>query len=117
MWLLWFYCFGGKTTMSEFDPETAKIMRDALAEVCSHIPEQSPDARAFVASKILECANRGEKTYDGPSQAGRRAVIERFGTVNAVRARPDDDNLGAQCNPNPRSEWPFKEGKKPWRAF
>jgi hypothetical protein len=100
--LLRFYCFGGKTTMSQFDPEIVKIMRAALAEVCSHIPEQSPDARAFVASKILESANRGEETYEGLLQVGRRAVIERFGTVNVLRARPDDDNQGAQGNPKPR---------------
>ena len=27
--------------------------------------KHSTDARAFIASKILECANQGERTYDG----------------------------------------------------
>jgi hypothetical protein len=85
-----FIFFGGETTMSRFSIETVAVMRRALAEVCSHIPERSPDARAFIASKILECAYQGEKTYDGLLQAGRRAVIERFGTVNAVRAYSDE---------------------------
>jgi hypothetical protein len=75
--------------MSQFSAETVKAMRAALAEICSHVPDKSPDARAFVAAKILECARQGEKTYDGLLQAGRRAVIERFGTVNVVRAGSD----------------------------
>jgi len=77
-------------TMSQFSTETVAAMRAALAEVCSHIPEQSTDARVFIASKILECAYQGEKTYDALLHAGRRAVIERFGTVNVVRARSDE---------------------------
>ena len=72
--------------MSRFNPLTLAAMRAALAEVCSHIPHHSPDARAFVASKILESAYHGEKTYDGLLQAGRRAVIERFGSVNVVES-------------------------------
>ena len=80
----------GKKTMSRFETETLAAARAALAEICSHIPERSADARAFIASKILESAYRGEKTYDGLLQAGRRAVIERFGTVNAVRAHSDE---------------------------
>jgi hypothetical protein len=70
--------------MRQFSTETVAAMRAALDEVCSHIPRHSTDARAFVASKILECASRGEETYIGLLEAGRRAVIERFGNVSVI---------------------------------
>jgi hypothetical protein len=72
--------------MSQFNAETVAAMRTALAEVCSHIPQHSTDARAFIASKIVECACQGERTYDGLLRAGRRAVIERFGNASVVRS-------------------------------
>jgi hypothetical protein len=72
--------------MSQFSTETVRSMRNALAEVCSHIPQGSTDVRTFVASRILERASQGEETYDGLLKAGRRAVIERFGNVSAVRS-------------------------------
>ena len=73
--------------MSQFSTETVAVMRDALAGVCSHIPERSPDARTLIASKSWNALIRRE---NGLLQAGRRAVIERFGTVNAVRAHSDE---------------------------
>ena len=71
--------------MKKFDSDTVMAMRSVLEEVCSHIPSESTSARTFVASRILECANRGEQTHGSLLDAGRRAVIEQFGSVNAVR--------------------------------
>jgi hypothetical protein len=50
-------------------------------------PEETaePAARTFVAAKILECASSGNQTRDLLVDAGRRAVIEHFGTFDAVR--------------------------------
>jgi hypothetical protein len=93
-----FTVFDGKN-MSQFSAETVRAMRAALAEVCRHIPMHSADTRAFIASKILECAFQGEKTYDGLLQAGRRAVIARFGTVSAVRVARSDDGLRGGFQP------------------
>ena len=67
--------------MEKFDAETVKAMRTALEEVCRHIPAASVDAKSFVASRILECAKRGERTHKGLLAAGRRAVIDQFGTL------------------------------------
>ena len=62
--------------MSKFDADTVAAMRSALQEVCSHLPARSTAARTFVASRILECASKGNQTHDLLLDAGRRAVIE-----------------------------------------
>ena len=72
--------------MNQFGSETITKMRTVLEEVCSHIPQTQTSARTFVASQILECASSGEETYDGLLAAGRRAVIDQFGSVDAVRS-------------------------------
>jgi hypothetical protein len=71
--------------MRQFEQKTISAMRTVFEEVCSHIPSNSTSARTFVASRILECASGGEQTYDGLLAAGRRAVIEQFGTLNSLR--------------------------------
>jgi hypothetical protein len=71
--------------MNKFDPETVVAMRAALDEVCSHIPAHSTSARTFVASRILECAGRGETTFEALRTAGRRAVLDRFASVDVAR--------------------------------
>jgi hypothetical protein len=71
--------------MNRFDPETVAAMRSVLDEVCSHIPSGSTEARTFVAAKLLECASQGHHTHDLLLNAGRRAVIDQFGNVDAVR--------------------------------
>ena len=71
--------------VNRFDAETVADMRSVLEEVCSHIPSRSIEARTFVAAKILECASNGNQTHDLLLDAGRRAVIDQFGNVDAVR--------------------------------
>ena len=72
--------------MNKFDNKTIAAMRSVLDEVCSHIPSNASSARTFVASRILECASKGEETYDGLLAAGRRAVIDQFGNADVLRA-------------------------------
>lgn len=62
--------------MNKFDSKTTAEMRTVLEEVCSHIPSNSTSAPTFIASRILECASKGEETYDGLLAAGRRAVLD-----------------------------------------
>ena len=62
--------------MKKFDAATVVAMRSALQEVCSHLPAKSTAARTFVASRILECASKGNQTHDLLLDAGRCAVIE-----------------------------------------
>ncbi len=72
--------------MNQFDSKTIGTMKSVLEEVCSHIPPNSDSARSFIAAQILKCASSGEETYEGLLAAGRRAVIDQFGTVGAVRS-------------------------------
>jgi len=71
--------------MQQFEPKLISAMRTVFDEVCSHIPSTS--ARTFVAARILECASSGEETYEGLLAAGRRAVIDQFGSVDAIQAK------------------------------
>jgi hypothetical protein len=71
--------------MNKFDTRTVELMRSVLEEVCSHIPAGATEARTFVAAKILECARRGNQGRDHLLETGRRAVIEQFGSIAAVR--------------------------------
>jgi hypothetical protein len=70
--------------MEQFDRVTVTAMRTALDEVCRHIPSQSTTVRAFIATRILESARQGERTLDGLKRAGRRAVIDQFGSTDAA---------------------------------
>jgi hypothetical protein len=72
--------------MNKFDSKTIAAMRTVLEKVCSHIPANSTTARTFIAARILECASAGEETYDGLLAAGRRAVLDQFGSAEALRA-------------------------------
>jgi hypothetical protein len=71
--------------MQEFNRDTITAMRAVLEEVCRHIPPNSNATRTFVVSRILECAGTGDQTYEGLLAAARRAVIDRFGSIDAVR--------------------------------
>jgi hypothetical protein len=72
--------------MNEFDSTAVTTMRNVLEEVCVHIPRSSTSARAFIASQILKCASAGEQSYDRLLAAARRAVIDQFGNIDAVRS-------------------------------
>ena len=78
--------FNGRTGMHQFGSDTITTMRSVLEEVCIHIPRDSTAARSFIASRILECASKGERTHKGLLVAARRAVIDQFGTVAAARS-------------------------------
>ena len=62
-----------------FNRAIVTAMRTALEAVCLHLPPNSTSARAFVASRILECATSGQDTHEAFLIAGRRAVIDQFG--------------------------------------
>jgi urease gamma subunit len=44
----------------------------------------NPEARTLVAAKILECASNGNQSHDLLLDAGRLAVIDQSGNVDAV---------------------------------
>jgi hypothetical protein len=71
--------------MNTFDGDTIRTMRAVFDEVCGHVPRNSNSARTFIASRNLECASKGENSYEGLLAAGRRAVLDQFGNINALR--------------------------------
>jgi urease gamma subunit len=60
--------------MTQLDSKTISALRTILEDVCGHLPANSTTARTFVASQMLECARRGEQTYEELRKAGREAL-------------------------------------------
>ena len=58
-----------------FNSRTLANMEVALDRACKALPAGAEEhwARRHIASKILECAERGDKTLDGLTNAGRVA--------------------------------------------
>jgi len=61
-----------------FDQRTLANMEVALERACKGLATGSEqhDARRHIASKILECAESGDKTLSGLMDAGRAAASE-----------------------------------------
>jgi hypothetical protein len=58
-----------------FDPETTARLRAIFDEVCAGMSDQTA-VRAYVASKMLEAAARGEISVEGLRTAGLQALID-----------------------------------------
>ncbi|MFK4718955.1 hypothetical protein ABIE89_000055 [Bradyrhizobium niftali] len=56
------------------DGATTALLRTILEEVCESVPPCDAGVRAYVASKILEAATRGETRPDLLRQIGREAL-------------------------------------------
>ncbi|MDA9393110.1 hypothetical protein WN73_21610 [Bradyrhizobium sp. CCBAU 45394] len=56
------------------DPAITALLRVVLDEVCEHISSQDTGAHAYVASKILEAASRGDTSPERLEQIGREAL-------------------------------------------
>lgn len=61
-----------------FDARTLSNMEIALERACEVLPagNEQHDARRHIASKIVECAQRGDRTLGGLTEAGRVAASE-----------------------------------------
>jgi hypothetical protein len=61
-----------------FDARTLANMEIALERACEVLPagNEQHDARRHIASKIVECAQRGDRTLGGLTEAGRVAASE-----------------------------------------
>ena len=71
--------------MGNFDARTLANMEVALERACQVLANGSEQhvARRHIASKILECAESGDKTLGGLTKAGRAAASELFATHGA----------------------------------
>jgi hypothetical protein len=70
-----------------FDSRTLSRMEIALDRACLILPEGSDKhrIRRIIAGKILECANRGDKTLSGLTAAGYAAAIQLSDTQERSR--------------------------------
>jgi hypothetical protein len=57
-----------------FDRPTTSLLRAVLDEVCSEVSRSETTTRTHVASKLLECAGRGERSIEDLRDAGRQAL-------------------------------------------
>ena len=67
-----------------FDSRTLANMEVALERACKNLATGAEEhrVRRHIASKILKCAESGDKTLAGLTEAGRAAVAE----LNSVAA-------------------------------
>ncbi len=65
-----------------FDPRTLANMEVALERACKILSVRAEEhgVRRHIASKILECAEGGDKTLGGLTDAGRVAATELCST-------------------------------------
>ena len=68
-----------------FDERTMANMEVALERACQRISDIScqHEARRYIASKILQCAESGDRTLHGLTQAGNRAAADLSVTIAA----------------------------------
>lgn len=61
-----------------FDPRTLANMEVALERACKALPlgSEQHEARRHVANRIVECAESGDRTLGGLTEAGRAAASE-----------------------------------------
>jgi len=71
--------------IGSFDARTLANMEVALERACQVLANGSEQhvARRHIASKILECAENGDKTLGGLTKAGRAAASELCATHGA----------------------------------
>lgn len=56
------------------DAAITALLRAVLAEVCENVSRSDTGIRMHVAAKILEAADRGERTREGLRQIGFEAL-------------------------------------------
>jgi hypothetical protein len=74
-----------------FDRRTLAAMEAALDRACESlgVASEQHDARRLIASKILECALRGERTRSALAEAGRVAAMQVL-ALNGVGPLSDE---------------------------
>jgi hypothetical protein len=80
-----------------FDRRTLAAMEVALDRACESlgVAREQHDARRHIASKILECALRGERTLGALTDAGRVAAMQ----VAATNGLGYPSDRGAETDP------------------
>lgn len=65
-------------TLERFNERTLANMEVALTRACESLPEGSDghEARRYIASRIIECAEGGDPSLGGLTKAGHAAALE-----------------------------------------
>jgi hypothetical protein len=61
--------------MLEFETNVLAFMTAALEQTCRKLKEDTPEARKFVANKLVECAKGGRRSMAQLIEAGERALV------------------------------------------
>ena len=72
-----------------FDRRTIAKMEVALERACLLLPAGSEehDARRIIASKIIECAHRGDATLSRLTEVGYAAAMQLGASAQSVRKK------------------------------
>jgi urease gamma subunit len=62
--------------MIEFDTNVLAFMTAALEQICKKLKEDTPEARKYVAGKLIKCAKSGKKSMAHLIEAGEQALAE-----------------------------------------
>jgi hypothetical protein len=62
--------------MLEFDTNTLAYMTAALEHACRKLKADTPEARKFVADKLVECAKSGRRSTAELIEVGEQAAAE-----------------------------------------
>ena len=68
-----------------FDDRTMANMEVALDRACQRLADDNcqHEARRYIASKILQCAESGDRTLHGLTRAGYRAAADISNSIAA----------------------------------
>ncbi|MVT71031.1 hypothetical protein GPL21_38980 [Bradyrhizobium pachyrhizi] len=63
-------------TTNRFDSRTLANMDVALKSACQHLSKGTDDhkTRRYIARRTIKCADRGDRTLGGLTEAGQAAV-------------------------------------------
>ena len=68
--------------MLEFDTNSLAFMTAALEQTCKKLKVDTPEARKFVADKLIESARSGRKSMAHFIEAGEKALAQLDRGVN-----------------------------------
>jgi hypothetical protein len=69
--------------MLEFAPNTIAIMTASLEQCCKRLKRDTPEARRFVADKLIDAARRGRVSLAAQCEVGDEAVAHLNSTDEA----------------------------------
>ena len=97
-----------------FNSRTLANMEVALELACKILAfaGEQHEARRYIASKIIECANGGDKTLGGLTEAGQIAASELCVTYMECDAAPITPTIYGECLRRSQRQGPRMKRRK-----